>query len=395
MTRSAATPTRLRRAPGWALSSAAGEGVRAWRHGRWLTWIFGLLLVVLFGVPSVVDAVQVDRLVKDERAWVTAGGRVFVVTNDQEGGVSRAACEGLVRIPGIDAAASLTRLADRTGLAQAPDANLPVVAAGEGIAHLVGTGPLGGGVLLPSVVATALHLHAGAHLKFVPSANTSGNGTLGTVNRPLVVGATDRGVPTEPVDVAAVADLSLLGDEFASAVVVPTSATGLAATCYVRVRAGYAESSRKALPALLATNGVGAVVGERLFGGSFARDYSSEYRDRPLRSAPWVAGGIAAVLWLLVRWIRRGQDGLYATLGADWSTRAVLRGVEWLCVVATSQVVAGVGVVAALLVLDVDIHALSDLVIRFAIASAATATVGALAGTLVPLRSPLAALKDR
>ncbi len=395
MSRPVVRPPHRERRSGWSLLTAADEGVRAWRHGRWLTWILGVLLAALFGVPSVVDAMQVDHLVQDERAWVAAGGRVFVVTNDQAGGVSRATCEALVSLSGVDAAASLTRLADRVGLAQAPDANLPIVAAGEGIARLVNAPPLGGGVLLPSSIAGELHVHRGASLALVPAVGGSGNTVEGSAAGPEAVADSDRDVPAESLSVAAVADLSLLGDVFSSAVVVPVSATGLASTCFVRVGAGYVESYRAALPALLATDGFGAVVGDRLVAGSFSRNYSAEYRDRPLRNAPWAAGAVAAILWILVRWIRRGQDGLYATLGADWATRTVLRGVEWICTLLASQVVAAVGVIATLLALDADLHAVTGLVIRFAAISAATATVGAVAGTLVPLRSPLAALKDR
>ncbi len=370
-----------RSGPRWRLSVAVGEGLRNWQHGRWLTVLASVFTAAAFAAPTIVDATGIDRLVQDELAWARAGGRVLVLTNEEGGGIDRAACESSVRIEGISAAAALTRLPQRAGAVNAPQANLPLVAAGEGLGPLLGLAPAPG-VILPPDVAEGLGVAAGDDLHLTALTDASAP----TAALPVLDG---------PLTVSAVADTAVLGEQYAYAVLLPTSASGTASTCMVRVRAGYLDAARDALPALLGQDGQDAVVADRLIGGTYARDFSAEYAERGLKQAPWLSGAAVSLLWLLLVWIRRGRDGLYATLGADRATRTVVRIAEGLTLVLTSACAAAVVVAGMTAALTTSPAAVVGDVVRHLTIATAVAVLGVLASALVPLRSPLAALKDR
>lgn len=202
-------------------------------------------------------------------------------------------------------------------------------------------------------------------------------------------------VPDDPLPVVAVTDTSVLGEQYAFAVLLPTSASGKASTCMVRVEAGYLDAARDALPALLGDAGQDAVVADRLIGGAYARDFSAEYAERGLRQAPWLSGAAVSLLRLLLVWVRRGRDGLYATLGADRAARTIIRITEGMALTITSALVA-TGVVAAMLAAMTTSPAsvIGDVTRHLTIA-VAVSLLGVLSSALTPLRSPLAALKDR
>jgi len=358
-----------------------------------LTAILGLLMILGLGVPATADAVTVARLVADEQTWVAAGGRVLVVT-DEAGGVPRAACAGLVDVVGVEAAAAVSRQPHTAALATAPGAAVPVVTATAGVSDLLGLPALGSQAVLPPSLATELRLDVGDRLTLLPapwsvSGEFSGEGGPTAATDPL-----DQ-PPSGPITVAAVADLGLLGEASSTGVLVLVAPLGLADSCFVRSTATGVEPLRDALPALLSIAGSQPVVSDRLAQGRFVRDYAAEYDARPLRLVPWAAGTALGFVWLLIRWVRRGQDGLYATLGADWSVRAAIRMSEWSCALAVSIIGAWVTAVATSWLLGAPTAVALVHVTRSVLIGAAAATVMAIVATALPLRSPLAALKDR
>jgi hypothetical protein len=379
-----------RRSGGWGLRVSVDEGLRSWRAGRWLIGILTVLLVLGFTVPAVADTLQVSRLAADERAWEAAGGRLLVATNE-ESGVPRLACEQLTDMAGIEASASLTRLARPASLVAAPGAAIPVVAVSEGAAELLGLDPIGSGVVLAAEVGETLRLEAGDPIK--PAAAEDRAGTVS--QEPTREAAGSQQLPAGVLQVAAVADLSLLGEQRAGGMLLAVPAQGAADACFVRLAPGYLQAARQALPALLHADGTPAVVADRLVGGQFARDYAAEYRARGLRGAPWAVGLAAALLWLLVRWVRRGQEGLLATLGARWPARTTIRLTEWIALISTVAIASVLLSSAALLALGVESGIAVPHVLRFILIATLTATAGAALVAVVPLQPALAVLKDR
>lgn len=367
--------------PTWKLSVAIGEGLRNWRHGRWMTVLATVFIATAIAAPTIVDALGIDRLIKDEREWEQAGGRMLVLNNEEAGGIDRAACESTARLDGISAAASLTRLTQRAGTANAPDADVPLAAAGEGIGPLLGLPSLSG-VILPPQIAERLGVQAGDNIQLTTSIDPT---------EPTA----DLAVPDGPLLVAAVIDTTVLGEEYSSAVLLPSSASGKASTCMVRAEAGYLDAARDTLPATLGDSGQDAIATDRLIGGAYARDFSAEYAHRGLAQAPWLSGATISLLWLLLVWTRRGRDGLYATLGADRATRMVIRTTEGLALVLTSALTAAAAITVTLAVATSTPGPLLNDVVRHLTIATVASTLGILASTFIPLRSPLAALKDR
>lgn len=379
MSASATRRTALR--SNWRVSVAIDEGLKNWRHGRWLTALVTVFTVVALSATAIADGIGIARLVEGERVWVSAGGRMLVATNEDAGGIPRAACESAARIDGVAASAALDRLPARSGLANAPHADLPVVAAGAGLSALLGVDQAVAGAILPSAIADSIGVSAGESIIFAKG------------SRPLTEQATL--LPTGPVTVAAVTDTTVLGEDFAYSILLPTPAHGLAGSCHVRVEPGQLDTARSALPALLSTSGQDAVVADRLIGGEYTRDFSDEYASRGLQHAPWLAGAAITLLWLLLVWIRRSRDGLYATLGADRATRTIIRATEGLALLSTSAVAAAFIIPTGLALTTSDLAAVIPDAARHLVIAVSVAVVGVSIGTLVPLRSPLAALKDR
>lgn len=377
------TPSGLRHASQrrarWRMSIAVGEGLRNWYHGRWLTVLLTVFISAVLTMPALVDGIAVARMIEEERAWVAAGGRMLVVTNDDGEGIPRAACESAARISGIAATVALTRLPSRVGFANAPDSEIPVVAAGEGIGPVLGLAGSTGAVL-PEDVAEALGVEVGDRVHLTELATSDGDGVF---------------VTQEAVPVGAISDTTVLGEEYAYAVLLPTSAVGMARTCLVRVEPGFVESVRSALPTLLASGGLDGVVADRLIGGEFARDFADEYASRGLRHAPWSVGAAVSLVWLLITWVRRGRDGLYATVGADGPTRAVIRTAEGFALLGTSAAVSAGVVTIGLVLATHDLGMVAQLAARHLVVATSVSVVGVVLSTAVPLRSPLAALKDR
>lgn len=165
--------------------------------------------------------------------------------------------------------------------------------------------------------------------------------------------------------------------------------------CARRDSRGYLDAARDALPSALGDDGRDAVVVDRLIGGTYARDFSAEYANRGLKQAPWLSGATATMLWLLLVWIRRGRDGLYATLGADRATRTIIRMTEGITLVLVSAAAASAVAVVVLAAASASPDALVADVTRHLTIATAVSLLGVLASALIPLHSPLATLEDR
>ena len=204
-------------------------------------------------------------------------------------------------------------------------------------------------------------------------------------------------VTSQELHVGTVADLGILGDVWSSGLIIPVAAAGQGDVCFLRADPGAREALRATLPALLATPNSTSptVVADRLSASRFTQDFVRDYRQRPQRSVAWPAGAVIGLVWLLLRWTRRSHDALYATLGATASRRAAIHLSEWLTSLAVSAVVALVAAGWFALMVGTPGWVAWPHLARSVVVAAATATVVVLGWELVPLRSPLASLRDR
>lgn len=372
----------------WRLRDAAGEGVRTWAHGRWTSVALTVLVAAAVAAPAVMDVLSIQRVVDAEARWIAQGGRTVVITSNQDG-IDADSCSALGGASGVAAAVPVTRLAEAVALSTAPDASIPLVVAGEGLADLLGVELNDGAVLAPAIAAQ-LGVGPGDHLLLRPAHAT---GVVEHGAGPPVSANVDQ-LTTGTVTIAAVADLTLLGESNATGIVLPAG-SGVAASCFVTLDPGADIAGRESLAAALTRGSTTPVVADRLTSGEFVRSFSAEHSERDLRAVPWAAGAVVGSVWLMIRWLRRGQDGLYATLGADWSIRAVIRLSEWAALTAVSTVLAGTVIMAFLVPADVSAVVAVPFVLRSSLMTLATASSLAALGTLVPLRSPLSSLKDR
>ena len=371
----------------WRKRVAVGEGWRSWRHGRWVTVLLTALATAAVAGPAVIDAVTVAAAVTAEQRWVEAGGRVLVASN-VKAGLSRAACERLGTVDGVEAAVAVARQPPAAGTAAVPGRSVPITAVTAGISRFLNLPPTEPGVIVSA-----------------KTANTIGRGNwiiLQTGDRPAATAAGTTGrpavpIPDRPLRVAAVADVSLLGDTYDYGVLLPVPATGLADECFVRTDAAHWRAVRNALPALFGptTPSAPIVVTDRLASGVFARDYAAEYRSRPTARLAYFTGLAVGVLWLLMRWINRTQDALYQTLGASSGIRAMIRASEFACVMSVATVL-GIGIaLTTTLAMQQPVDVTLHFILRSAVLTILSASAIAVGWLVLPQPNPLSALKDR
>ncbi|HLU45391.1 MAG TPA: hypothetical protein VKZ67_10290 [Natronosporangium sp.] len=362
----------------WRVAVAAGEGVRSALAGRWLSAVLVLLVCWATALPGAVDAATVADLVAEEQRFLAAGGNVLVASN-REGGVPALACDRLAEADGVMAAAALTHQGEPATLSAAPGGDVTVFAASATIWRVLGVADSPArDAILPQSIADRLGVRDGDWLHFTRSPGTRG-----------------EWVPPRPVRVT-VADMSILGDQY-TGVLLPAviGPEAVADACVVVAAPAQLPALRDSLPAALPASTGQVVVQDRLFTGEFTADYSLAYQERSLQWA-WVAtGALLGLVWLLVRWVRRADDALYATMGADAGTRLVLRGTEWLLLAGLGGVWGvAVGTVVAL-GLDAPFLTALPYVARQVGAALLLATGIVLLGQARRPRSLLADLKDR
>lgn len=377
--------------PRAGLGFALGEGWRNAGASRLLGLLIAVLSAAVFGGIAVADALTVADLVTDERAWVAAGGQVLAVTN--ETGVPGYACEHLNGAPGVRAAVGLVHLNQRAALANAPEANLAVTGFTSGLAGFL-TSPLPlDGVVMNTTAAADFGLASGQRLG-LSLADPSDSNPEPDPTKPIVADAAGRRA-TPGTRVLTVTDLTILGDAYAAGVALPIAASGTVDTCMVWAEFGAKDTLMASLPGLLPGAGdKPTVVADRLVTGQFTRDYHAEYLARSWRWVP-LAGGVAlGLIWILIRWVRRSEDGLYQSLGAARPHRALVRLTEWTLYSVVGAAIAALAADLALALLRPAAGMQTHLIRSIALGLAASVATAALAG-LLPARNPLDALKDR
>ncbi len=374
---------------GWRLSTTVNEGLTNWFAGRFAVWLVSGAFVAAGASIAVADTTQTVNLATHQRMFIAAGGDLLVASN-KDAGVSMTACEELNRLSAVNAAAALTPQAEPVGLAAEPDADLLVTTSTAGIARLLDRAELGATTLVDPETARELGLTTGGWVAFRSPRYLPGEG-------PVDPSASSAELPEAPMRIAVDHGLSILGSDLGSGAIVPTSAARQADYCIVRASGGNREAVRDALPALLADHNrqTPTVVADQLVTGQFAADYPDQYTHRLTRFAPWAVGWLLGLLWWLLAVVRRSQDALYATLGAPYATRSVIRATELIGHVAFACVVATPLAVAVCFWLQAPPSIVWPSVIGNIGATEFTALLVGAFATLVPVRSPLAALKDR
>lgn len=368
---------------GWRRREAAAEGLRT----LMASGAIGVALVALtatgLGLPAALEARQVSALVTDEADWVASGGTVLVASIDGASLQARA-CENVSMVDGVQAAFGITRHAGATGTASAPGARVAVASVTSGIYSFLNAAP-GGALISPRVEED---IGVGSSLILLTPAKTP-------ADESDPAGAPISDAPVGTVAISDVVPTDVLGDEYAYIALVPQPAAGDVDRCYVRTSPADLGTVRAALPALLAVGGETVIVADRFVGGRFSRSFSQEYATRTTQLMPYLGGVAVALMWLIITWIRRSEDGLYKTMGASLTDRAAMRGTEWLAILALGAVSAWSGVLLVLaLTDDATAVALRAAASSIAIAAASSLLVSTLWFAL-PRRDTLADLKDR
>ncbi|MGA9597709.1 MAG: hypothetical protein WBV06_16255 [Acidimicrobiia bacterium] len=343
------------------------------------------MLLIGWGIGALasLDARNVNQIVIEEQQFVDAGGRVLVAETPT--GVDRQRCDALNSSTGVVAATAVSRLTVFYEIRALPGSQVAVITATSGIAGFVANAaPVGTQAALTPQLTERIGIGPGESIELVEPNQRSGPVT------------TNDTVPAEPLTIGPAVDLALLGDTYNTGVLIPAAPIGVADACYVWAEPSHLEALSAALPALLVRDGEEATVRPRLFEGEFTVDYQRQYDSRTLRYG-WIFGAVVLTLvWQLLTWTRRSRDALYASVGADASTRATIRLTEWIVVATTGGVWAtAIGILLATHG-EVPTDIAWEFVVRQVVATLAASTaLITVTGLLWRRASVLAALKDK
>lgn len=362
----------------WRAREAVREGMANLVSGRWTTAILLLFAGYGIGIPAAIDAAFLTDVARDEAAFIAAGGYVLVASNDDHGGVDAVTCDALRGIAGVRAAVALTRRDGTAAFGHAPGQQLTTVEATAGVFDLLGLpDPPQPAVVVPSDIAERAGLASGAAV--------------------TLSGSTDDGdaLISELALHAAVTDTTLVGDAMSTGLLVPAVPRGNAERCLVAAEAAAYQSLGESLGVLLAAGEHVAVVHDLVPRGPFARDFAKDLTSRSLRAAFLGSGAVLAAAWFLVRWTRRSQDALYATLGTGTRDHIIIRGTEWLALLALATPWGfALGVLGGL-ALGADTSIAVQVTVRYGAGTCLTATGFVAVGLLLRPRSLLSTLRDR
>lgn len=367
----------------WPLGLSAREGVATARTGRWTSTLIVIAVAWAIAAPSIADAVEVTRLIESERAWIDAGGYVFVVTGARETGGTAApipadVCDRLSRMEGIDASFALKRTGARGSVGHVPGGQATIYDVSAGALQFLRVEPDPRGV----VIATT---------SFAERTGVADGDPVTVVRRasPEVAAATSDLLTTR------VADTSTMGEEYDGALLMPARLTDTADACFVRTDAAHLSAVEAALPTLLGHEGKSAIPNPRLFASEFTVDYSTAFEDRPLRWLWAPAAALLGLLWAMLQWFRRSQVAIYATFGMRAPSRLVMQVSEWAMLAAIGALFGwALGVTGAL-----ALGARSAQALGLTSAHAGLTLIGATLLVIVlglrPTGTLLNALKDR
>lgn len=344
-----------------------------------------LLMSLGIALGAGADTLRVSDIVAQEQEWVSAGGRLLIVTD--EDGIPPARCDAAGQEPAAVGAGATTSIAQRAHLSTSPDASLRTVGYSPGLVGILGLDSSSSTAILMSPdSARSLGLSTGSRVVLESSSGS-----------PAEPAATPS-FTLEPLEVQIVSDLERLGEEYVGSIFVPGSADQRADTCLIEARAGSLEGVRNAVPALVGDGGGSpAVVQDRLITSEFSSDFRLLYAHRDLASGPWVLGVLLGVLAALIRWIRRADDALYELLGARRGQRTAIHVTQWAATTLAGAALASALLIAWILILPsiVDPGLLLVFGWRFLAITVLTSAAVTLLSLLIPSGSPFTALRER
>ena len=237
------------------ISLALGEGWRNAISGRAVSLVLGGICALLCAGVSAADAVAVANLVSEEQRWIAAGGNVLVVTNAAgPQSIPVLPCERLNQAPGVRAAVGVLKLPTRTGLGNAPDANLSIIGVTAGITGFLRDAPPPDAVIMSLRTADDYGVEGQQWVHLSVSVNSQTARLVGSESgtNGAQYSASALGLQMVPgVRRLAVRDVSILGDEYSSGVILLMPVTAWVDTCLVWVDPGTKETIRLALSGLL------------------------------------------------------------------------------------------------------------------------------------------------
>ncbi|MFT4157436.1 MAG: hypothetical protein QM630_05830 [Microbacterium sp.] len=329
------------------------------------------------------DALRVSDIVAQEQEWVSAGGRLLVVTDEE--GISPGRCDVVGQQPAVIGAGATTNIALRAHLATSPDASLRVVGYSPGLVGILGLDSSSSTAILMSPdSARSLGVSTGSRV-ILESSGTS------------LAEPTTPSFTLDPLDVQVVSELERLGEEYGGAIFVPASATQTADTCLIEARAGSLEGVRSAVTALVGDGGgAPTLVQDRLVTSEFFTDFRRLYAHRDLAAGPWVLGILLGVFAALIRWIRRSDDALYELLGARRGQRIAIHVTQWIVTTLTGAVLAFGLLIAWIVILPsiVDPELLLIFGWRFVAITVLSSAMVTFLSLLIPSGSPFTALRE-
>lgn len=366
----------------WPVALCVREGLANARAGGLVGALVVVVGVWVASVAGVFGALDVSRLVEQERRWVYAGGFTYVVepgnVDELSEHVDAARCDRLGNVDGVRAAFAVasTPLVMEPGSAPGTRTSVHAVSPGAYRFFDLET-PSAAGVIVPVEAAKPTGLVDGEVVTFV--AVSEGHVRIeGALHGPVRVISSPK-----------------LGRDIEGSYLVPGHLTGGASTCYVSVEAGAAKVVPGLLAAVLGAESSPAMVRPRLSSTGLEVDFNAAFDDRVSRWA-WVGGGVVVwLLWAVVQRAHRSRFAVYATFGAGGAARLVIQFSEWCAYSLPAGVVAavlgsaaavGLGVPAATAVWQVGLQVAGAWL---------CASVGALLVGLAPIGTILDALKER
>lgn len=379
---------------GWRWADSVSEGWATLWRGRWSTALMLVFVTGSFVASGALDVHEVASAALREKAWVEAGGRILVVTNDEADGVSARVCDALNSVDGVAAAGAISQTRTRVATSVMPGGATREYVATPGLVGLLGS----------NVPADAL-IMASAHTAMMLGVPGGGEAWLteSTVSQGAVDASETSRAARVPEGVHAIVDVGdatdRLGEEYGSGLIVQTSAEGTFDRCFVEAEPGSTGSLTRTLPGMFIDPlGRGAViVAPRLPSTQFTVSFSDEFQRRATAWLPWFFGGFLGLLALVHRWFRRADHGLYALMGAGAVERVLMATASTF---GTLAVGVGVGALGIALAGFFDpAHPSPKVIWTFgARAVGMVAVMNAVATlliALIPVRSPLADLRDR
>ena len=299
----------------WPLSLAAREGIATARAGRWTSLLI-IITVAWSAAAGAADAVDVTRLVQNERAWIDAGGHVLMVTGAKLDGLQNPipadVCDRLVELDGISGSFAVASSGAIGSLSYIPGGRVSIYSVSAGASTFLGAPPATNGI----VIAT---------LGFAQRAGVQDGDVVWVAQQ----GSSHTPAAASDPLTLRVVDTAVVGEGYDGALLMPERLTDTADTCYVRTDAAHYEAVNSALPSVLAYNGMPAIPTPRLFESEFTVDYTSAYEDRQLRWL-WVpTAALLGLLWAMLQWFRRSHVAIYATFGMRAPARLVMQFSEW------------------------------------------------------------------